>query len=42
MNGKQGDHILISPSYTVTAQDISTIVEGAKQAINAVFKRLVL
>ncbi|MCJ1324283.1 hypothetical protein MMC10_000945 [Thelotrema lepadinum] len=40
VDGKQGDHVIISPSYTVTAQDIDAIIRGAKQAIDTVFRRL--
>ena len=39
-DGKQGDHILVSPSYTVSAHEIEAIVKGAKQAIDTVFARL--
>jgi adenosylmethionine-8-amino-7-oxononanoate aminotransferase len=39
-DGFEGDHIIIAPPFTITADDIELIVEGTKSAIDAVFNKL--
>lgn len=38
VDGKRGDHILISPAYTVTKNEISLIVEKTTKVIKDFFK----
>jgi hypothetical protein len=37
VDGKSGDHILISPAYNVTAADVELIVDRAAQVIENYF-----
>lgn len=37
-DGKEGDHVIVAPPYTVTAEDVESIVLGLKNAVMTVFK----
>ena len=40
-DGKAGDHIIISPPYNVTAEEIEMIVAETKRSVNSTFERIV-
>ncbi|KAL2045090.1 hypothetical protein ABVK25_012246 [Lepraria finkii] len=39
-DGRKGDHIIIAPPYTVTAEEIEMIVAAARKAVDSAFKRI--
>ena len=41
-DGVRGDHIIISPPYNVTTEEIEMIVAAAQKAVNSAFERLLL
>jgi adenosylmethionine-8-amino-7-oxononanoate aminotransferase len=39
-DGLRGDHVLLSPAYTVTAEDVGEIVERSVRVIEDYFSEL--
>ena len=39
-DGQKGDHIIIAPPYTVTAEEIEMIVAAARKAVDSAFNRI--
>ena len=40
IDGKNGDHVILSPPYIVTAKDVEMIVDRFGAAVDAVFADL--
>lgn len=39
-DGREGDHIIIAPPYTITTEDIEKIVAAARKAVDSAFERI--
>lgn len=42
VDGRKGDHIIIAPPYTVTAEEIEMIVTAARNAVDSAFQQILV